>query len=107
MTLYQGDDFVNLMNVYIHGEGGDLPEIEKAVIKIGPLEKVYDHPNNPFTVDVMREESIKLSTLNKVRAAVWYHALVDGVDTILKKTCEGTYTINTNPEVVGDGRCKC
>lgn len=105
--LYQGDDLVNLMTVTITGSGGELPEIEKVDLKIGSIQKSYDHPTNPFTVNLMRDESIKLSTINKVYAAIWYHVMVDGKDTLVKKTCEGTYTINTNPEVVGDGRCKC
>ena len=105
--LYQGDDLIHLMKVRITGSGGDLPPIDRVDVKIGTIVKRYDNPPNPFNVDLMRDESIKLSTVNKVYACIWYHAMVDGEDKLLKKTCEGTYTINTNPEVIGDGRCKC
>ena len=100
---YQGDDLINLMTVSISpDEGQELPEIVAVDVKIGCLLKHYDHPTNPFTVDVYREESIKLSAVNKVYAAIWYK--LDGKT--LKKTCEGTLTLATNPEVVNGG-CKC
>lgn len=105
--LYQGDDLINLMTVRVlPAEGETLPELEAVDIKIGCLLKHFDHPTNPFTVNIRREESIKLSVNNKVHAAIWYYTLVDGVNTLVKKTCEGTLTITTNPEVVYGG-CEC
>lgn len=105
--LYQGDDLINLLTVTIRGEDGTLPTIDRVDLKIGTLIKKFESPTNPFTVNVMRDESIKLSTKNNVYAAIWYHTMVDGEDTLVKKTCEGTLVINTNPEVISDGRCKC
>jgi len=100
---YQGDDLINLMTVSISPEEGqELPEIVAVDVKIGCLLKHFDHPTNPFKIDIYREESIKLSTVNKVYAAIWY---VDNGKT-LKKTCEGTLTLQTSPEVVNGG-CKC
>ena len=100
---YIGDDLINLMTVSISpAEGQELPEIVAVDVKIGCLLKHYDHPNNPLTIDVIREESIKLSTVNKVYAAIWYR--LDGKT--YKKTCEGSFTLPTKPEVVNGG-CQC
>lgn len=107
MALYQGDDLINLMTVTITADDGSLPTIEEVDLKIGCLNKKYKNPTNPFTVNVMRDESIKLSTKNKCFACIWYYTDVDGKSTLVKKTCEGTLTIETNPEVIGDGRCCC
>lgn len=108
MTLYQGDDLINLLTVTIRPSNpeDDLPEITEVDIKIGSLCKKYKNPSNPFTVNIRREESIKLSVVNKVFACIMYKGEVDGKPTILKKTCEGTLTIKTKPELV-NGRCCC
>ena len=103
---YQGDDLINLMTVSISPEEGELPEIEEVDLKIGVLCKKYKNPPNPFTVNVMREESIKLSTVNQVYACIWYWDDVDGKRILVKKTCEGTLTIKTKPELI-NGRCCC
>lgn len=105
---YIGDDLINLMTVYIRPkeEGQELPEIESVEIKIGCLNKTYNHPNNPFTIDVFREDSVKLSTQNKVFAGIMYWDLVDGERKLLKQTCEGALTLALKPEVL-NGRCKC
>lgn len=103
---YQGDDLINLLTVSITAESGELPEIESVDIKIGSICKSYKNPSNPFTVNVMREDSIRLSTINQVYAAIWYWTDVDGVRTLAKKTCEGTLTLQVKPELI-NGRCKC
>lgn len=107
---YIGDDLINLMTVHIsavdENENPIEPDIEAVELKIGCLDKKYVRPTNPFTVDVMRDESVKLSINNKVYAAVWYWDMVNGVRTLLKKTCEGTLTIQTKVEVVNGG-CNC
>ena len=104
--LYQGDDLINLLTVQIlPEEGGVLPEIETVELKIGCLDKKYEHPTNPFTVNIRRDESIKLSINNKCYAAIWYWEEVNGIRTLLKKTCEGTLTIQTKAEVVNGGCC--
>lgn len=103
---YQGDDLINLMTVSITPEEGELPEIEEVDVKIGSLCKKYIKPANPFTVNVMREESIKLSTVNQVCACIWYWTEVDGKKVLAKKTCEGTLTLKTSPELIND-RCRC
>lgn len=106
--LYQGDDLINIMTVTItSADGGELPEISAVDLKIGSLKKHFDNPTNPFSVNIMREESIKLGTINQVYACIWYYDIVDGVRTLLKKTCEGTLTLATKPEVIGNGRCQC
>ena len=104
---YQGDDLINLMTVRIKPkeEGEELPEIEMVEVKIGCLDKKYKNPTNPFTINIRRDESIKLSVNNKVYAAIWYWAEVDGVRTLLKQTCEETLTIQTKAEVVNGGCC--
>lgn len=107
MTRYQGDDLINLMTVSVTAEDGTLPDIQAVELKIGSLCKKYDHPINPFTVNVMRDESIKLSVKNNVYACIWYYTPVNGVNTLVKKTCEGTLTIETKPEIIGNGRCSC
>lgn len=107
MTRYQGDDLINLMTVSVTAEDGTLPDIQAVELKIGSLCKKYDHPTNPFTVNVMRDESIKLSVKNNVYACIWYYTIIDGVRTLVKKTCEGTLTIETKPEIIGNGRCNC
>ena len=43
---------------------------------------------------------------NPVFACIYYKGIVDGKSMILKKTCEGTITIETKPELV-NGRCGC
>lgn len=106
MTRYQGDDLINLIRVSITPEEGELPEIAEVDVKIGSLCKHYKNPPNPFVVNVMREESIKLSTVNQVCACIWYWTMVDGKRTLVKKTCEGTLTLHTKPELI-NGRCKC
>lgn len=104
---YIGDDLINLMTVTVNpDEGEELPEIETVELKIGCLDKKFVRPSNPFTIDVMRDESIRLSTQNKCFAAIWYWEEVNGVRTLLKKTCEGTLTLALKPEVVNGG-CKC
>lgn len=104
---YIGDDLINLMTVTIHAEDGEeLPEIETVELKIGCLDKKFNHPTNPFVVDIMRGESVKLSTKNKVFAAIWYWGEVEGKRKLLKKTCEGVLTFPLNTEVVNGG-CKC
>ena len=103
---YQGDDLINLITVSISPEEGELPEIEEVDIKIGSICKKYKRPANPFTVNVMREESIKLSTVNQVYACIWYWETVDGKRILVKKTCEGTLTLQTKPELI-NGRCCC
>lgn len=106
--LYQGDDLINVMEVSISPEEGEaLPEIVAVDVKVGCLVLHYDHPENPFSVDILREQSIKLSTVNQVYACIWYKGTVQGEEKILKKTCEGTLELATKPEVVGNGRCKC
>lgn len=107
MTIYQGDDLINLMTVTVTAEDGTLPEIEAVELKIGPLCKKYNNPTNPFSVNVMRDESVQLSVKNSCYACIWYYAIVNGVKTLLKKTCEGTLVIETKPEIIGNGRCKC
>lgn len=102
---YQGDDLINLMTVSISPEEGELPEIEEVDLKIGVLCKKYKNPPNPFTVNVMREESIKLSTVNQIYACIWYWTEVDGKRTLVKKTCEGTLTLRTKPELINGGCC--
>jgi len=106
---YQGDDLINLMTVHISAfDEFDNPveaDIEKVELKIGCLDKMYVRPSNPFTIDIMRDESIRLSVNNKVFAAVWYWVEVKGVRTLCKKTCEGTLTIQTKAEVVNGGCC--
>lgn len=104
MPLYQGDDLINLMTVRIR-MGEEYVEIEDVDVQIGPLCKHYHQPNNPFTVNIRREESINLSTSNSCHACVWYWDEVEGVRTLLKKTCEGTLTINTNPEIINGRNC--
>ena len=103
---YQGDDLINLMTVTIVDDQGNLPEITEVDLKIGCLTKKYKNPTNPFTVNVFREESIKLSMKNPVFACIFYKGIVDGKPMILKKTCEGTITIETKPELI-NGRCGC
>ena len=107
--LYQGDDLINVMTINIKPkeEGQELPEIVAVDIKVGCLVMHYDHPNNPFSINILRDKSIMLSTVNQIYACVWYKDTIDGVEKILKKTCEGTLTLATKPEVIGDGRCKC
>lgn len=107
--LYQGDDLINVITVNIKPkeEGEELPEITSVDVKIGTLIKHFDHPTNPFSISIPRAESIKLSTVNQCFACIWYKDTVDGVEKILKKTCEGTLTLATKPEVIGNGRCKC
>lgn len=107
MTRYQGDDLINLITVTVTAEDGTLPDIEAVELKIGPLCKRYDHPTNPFTVNIMRDESIKLNVKNSCYACIWYYTPVDGVDTLVKKTCEGTLTIEAKPEIIGNGGCSC
>lgn len=104
---YIGDDLINLITVTVHpAEGEELPEIETIELKIGCLDKKYVHPTNPFTIDVMRDESIKLSTKNQCFAAIWYWDIIGGERKLLKKTCEGALTLALKPEVVNGG-CKC
>lgn len=104
---YIGDDLINLMTVTISpADGQELPEIETVELKIGCLDKKFTHPTNPFTVDIMRGESAKLSIKNKCYAAIWYWQNVNGTRKLLKKTCEGVLTLALNTEVV-DGGCKC
>lgn len=106
--LYQGDDLINVMEVSVSPEEGEtLPEIVAVDVKVGSLVLHYDHPENPFYVDILREQSIKLSTVNRCYACIWYKGTVQGEEKILKKTCEGTLELATKPEVVGNGRCKC
>ena len=95
------------MTVSVHNEDGSLPELEAVELKIGPLCKKYTHPTNPFTVNIMRDESIRLNVKNSCYACIWYYALVDGVNILVKKTCEGTLTIETKPEIIGNGGCSC
>ena len=105
MTRYQGDDLINLMTITIVPEEGELPEIEEVDLKVGSLCKKYIKPTNPFTVNIMRDESIKLSTINKCFACIWYWTEVDGVRTLVKKTCEGTLSLKINPELINGGCC--
>lgn len=109
MTRYQGDDLINIMTVEIKPkeEGEELPEIVAVDVKVGCLVLHYDNPTNPFSIDILREQSIKLSTVNHCYACVWYKDTVKGEEKILKKTCEGTLTLDTKPEVIGNGRCQC
>lgn len=104
MARYIGDDLIELMTVEITTNGGvDMPEIEIVEIKIGTLQKKYVRPSNPFTINLCREESKKLSTKNKCYAAIWYWDYVGCQKVLLKKTCEGTMTINLNQEVIHGG----
>lgn len=104
---YIGDDLINLMTITISPEEGEeLPEIESVEIKIGCLNKKYSNVPNPFTIDVYRDESVKLSVKNQCFACVWYWKTINGERKLLKKTCEGTMTLALNPEVI-NGRCKC
>lgn len=105
MARYQGDDLINLLRISISAPAGEeLPEIEAVELKIGSLCKKYEKPANPFVVNILREESVKLFTKNKCHACIWYWGEVDGVKTLLKKTCEGTFVLETNPEII-NGRC--
>lgn len=105
---YIGDDLINLMTITIKPkeEGQELPEIESVELKIGCLHKTYVNPSNPFTIDVFRDESIKLSTQNKCYAGIMYWETVNGERKLLKQTCEGTLTLALKPEVLNGG-CKC
>lgn len=107
---YQGDDLINLMTVHITAQDENQNpvevDIEAVEVKIGCLDKKYVRPPNPFTIDIMRDESIKLSVNNKVYAAIWYWYEVNGERKLLKKTCEGSLTIETKAEVVNGG-CHC
>lgn len=106
MTIYQGDDLINLITVSISAEeGSTLPEIEYVEFKIGDIVKKYKKPTNPFNVSLTRKESQQLSVTNKCFAAIWYYGEIEGKRTLLKKTCEGSLTIKTKPEVIGDGCC--
>lgn len=106
--LYQGDDLINVMTITISpAEGSTLPEIVAVDIKVGSVVMHFDNPTNPFSVNIMREQSIKLSTVNQCYACVWYKDTIHGVEKILKKTCEGTLTLATKPEVIGNGGCGC
>lgn len=105
---YIGDDLINLMTIYIKPkeEGGELPEIEAVDIKMGALVKHYKNPGNPFSIDVFRDESIKLSTQNPCYGCIWYYDTIGGERKLLKQTLEGSITLKMNPEVI-NGRCKC
>lgn len=108
MPLYQGDDLINVMTIRISpAEGSELPEIEAVELKIGTLTKKFTNPSNPFSINILREESIKLSAVNQCYACIWYYDTVDGQRKLLKKTCEGTLTLATKPEVISNGRYKC
>lgn len=104
---YIGDDLINLITVVIKPkeEGGELPEIEAVELKIGCLNKRFEHPSNPFTVDIMREESSRLSIKNQCFAGIWYWDTIDGHRKLLKKTCEGTLSLALKPEVINGGCC--
>ena len=105
---YIGDDLINLMTITIKPkeEGGELPEIESVDLKIGCLVKHYKQPENPFTINLFRDESIRLSTINKVYAGIMYWEEVEGQRKLLKQTCEGELTLALKPEVINGG-CKC
>ena len=105
---YIGDDLINLITVRIRPkeEGSELPEIESVEVKIGCLNKTFIRPENPFTINVMRDESIKLSTQNKCFAGIMYWDTVDGERKLLKQTCDGVLTLALKPEVLNGG-CKC
>ena len=102
--LYQGDDLIKLMTITIKASDGILPLIEYVDVRIGGcIQKRYKNPANPFSVNLTREESAKLSVTNKVFVAIWYHTMVDGKDTLVKQTCEGTAIIKTKPGVTCNG----
>lgn len=103
---YIGDDLINLMTITIRSEdGSELPEIEAVEIRIGNYQRKFFHPTNPFTINVYREDSVRLSVRNPVYAAIWYWDVVDGVSKLLKKTCKGTITLSMKQEVICG--CKC
>ena len=108
MTLYQGDDLINVMTISIKPkeEGEELPEIEAVDLAIGKLRRHVEHPTNPFSISIMREESIRLINQNPVYACIWYWDTIDGQRKLLKKTCENTLILATKPEVVNGG-CGC
>lgn len=103
---YIGDDLINLITITVlPEEGSELPEIEAVEVRIGCFQKKFVHPTNPFTIDVLRKDSAKLSIKNPCYAAIWYWGVIDGERTLLKKTCEGTITLSMKQEVIHG--CKC
>lgn len=105
--LYQGDDLVNLMHIrVVSRDGSELPELEAIEVTIGKLKKRYEKPSNPFVVNIMRDESVYLSTVNKCFACIWYYGEVNGERKLLKQTCDGDFVLNLKPEVICNARCK-
>lgn len=97
--FYQGDDLVNIITINRPLYTDDLT-ITKAELQVGCLTFVNENPTFPYSVSILRNQSVELSCSNPVYLRISYLA-PNGV-TNYRTTCLGTLTLNVNKQVVKD-----
>ena len=97
--FFQGDDLVDVITVNRPQNSQDLTII-KAELQVGSLTFVEDDPVFPYTVSIMRNQSILLLPNNPVYLRISFLAQ-DGT-TSYRRTCLGSLDLMCNKQVVRD-----
>ena len=98
--FFQGDDLVDVIKVN-QPKNTEYLTITKAELQVGNLEPfVTENPTFPYTVSIMRNDSVKLSYANPIYLRIYYQD--PNGDTVIRKTCIGSLNMKVNAQVVRD-----
>jgi len=100
--FFQGDDLVDVIKVN-RPEHSDGLNIIRAELQVGSLPPfVEENPVFPYTVSILRDQSVKLAYTNAVYLRIYYPNS-DGTETY-RTTCLGSLLLKVNAQVVEDVR---
>lgn len=101
-TVYKGDDTAAFGNTFItiNLENPLGYTISKAIFVCGCIQKTFENPVFPLTINLTGAETAKLNYTN-----VCYLVVFD--ENGLQKTCNGTLTFPAQNGVLRNGRTCC
>lgn len=97
--FFQGDDLVDVITVNRPSDSDDIT-ITKAELQVGTLTFVEENPVFPYSVSILRNNSINLQPSNPIYLRVYY--LSDDGQETYRKTCLGSLDLKVNRQVVID-----
>lgn len=98
--FFQGDDLIDIITVN-RPSNTDEFAITQAQLQVGNLEPIItDNPVFPYSVSIMRNDSIKLGFSNPIYLRIIFND-ADG-HTNVRRTCIGSLDLKVNAQVVRD-----
>ena len=97
--FFKGDDLVDVITVDRPKNTDDFT-ITEAELQVGILKFVEENPIFPYTVSIMRNQSVKLNNSNPIYLRITYND-TNGHEGI-RTTCLGSLTLKANAQVVQD-----